>query len=187
MTCLLLVVTGCSSLQGTGSKGYISGNGQYTRLAVGDRGEPVEVAGTTLDDDPLSLADLRGSVVVVNIWASWCADCVAEMPDLVSAAQDLGADAEFVGINVRDLSPDNARSFERSFDVPYPSLYDPQGETLLAFRGVVSPRAIPSTLVLDRQGRIAVSIIGPLPSALTLIGLVEDVAAEGSSGGDTDG
>ena len=180
-------MTGCSSLQGTGDKGYLSGDGRITQVPIADRGDPVEVSGTTLDEKSLSLTDLRGSVVVVNVWGSWCPPCAAEMPDLVSVASDPATEAEFVGINVRDPSPANAQSFVRSFDVPYPSLYDPDGETLLAFQGLVAPRAIPSTLILDREGRIAVSLIGPLPSALTLAGLVEDVAAEGSEGGAGDG
>lgn len=178
---LLLSATGCSSLQGTGDKGYISGNGQITLIDAADRGEPVELEGTTLDGDPLSLADLRGQVAVVNVWGAWCADCRAEMPDLVAAAEQ-APDASFVGINVRDPSVDPAQAFVRRFEVPYPSFYDPDGEALLAFSGTLSPRAIPSTLVLDQEGRIAASILGPIPSTRTLVDLVADVAGEAPDG-----
>lgn len=184
--CLLLAAPGCSSLQGTGDKGYIAGNGQITVLDPADRGDPVELEGTSLDGAPLSLADLRGQVAVVNVWGAWCADCRAEMPDLVAATAEVADDVAFLGIDVRDPSVEPARSFVRSFGVPYPSIYDPDGRALLAFSGTLSPRTIPSTLVLDREGRIAASILGPIPSTQTLTDLVEEIAA-GSSQAPPDG
>ena len=115
---------------------------------------------------------------MVNVWGSWCAPCRAEQPDLVEAAEETAGDAEFVGINIRDASVDNARSFVRSFDVPYPSFYDPDGKALLAFSRVMPVRSPPTTFVLDEQGRVAAAIFGPLPSAGTLVDLVEDLAGE---------
>jgi thiol-disulfide isomerase/thioredoxin len=179
---LLLVATGCSSLEGTGDKGYISGNGQITQLDPAERGKPIELDGTTLHGDPLSLEDLRGEVVVVNVWWSQCPPCRSEMPRLVEAAEATDSEASFVGINIRDAAPEPGRSFVRAFDVPYPSIFDPDGESMLAFAGTLTPRTIPSTVVLDREGRVAASVVGELPSTLTLTGLVEDVAAEGSDG-----
>lgn len=169
-------------MSGTGDKGYISGNGQITQIPPGDRGEPIALTGEDLDGAPVSLEELRGRVVVVNVWGSWCVDCRAEMPDLVAAATDPGTDASFLGINVRDPSVANAQSFVRTFEVPFPSVYDPDGKALLAFHGVLGPRTIPSTLVLDRQGRIAASVIGPLPSTLTLTEMVAEVATEDVDG-----
>ena len=84
---------------------------------------------------------------------------------------------EFVGINSRDLDRAAAQAFQRRFEVPYPSIYDQQGKTLLAFRGTLSPNAIPSTVVIDDQGRVAASVIGETTRS-TLVGLVEDVQAE---------
>ncbi len=84
-------------------------------------------------------------------------------------------DVEFVGIDTRDSSRDPALAFQRRYDVPYPSLYDPAGRTLLAFYGTLNPSAIPSTLVLDQQGRVAASITGEIPSTQTLVDLVRDV------------
>jgi peroxiredoxin len=104
------------------------------------------------------------------------------MPDLVKVASDPDTDATFLGINVRDPSLANAQSFVRTFDVPFPSLYDPDGNALLAFGGVLGPRTIPGTLVLDRDGRVAATVVGPLPSALTLSELVAQVATEGPDG-----
>ena len=81
----------------------------------------------------------------------------------------------FVGVNTKDSSPDQGRAFERRYDVPYPSFFDPSGRTLLAFHGTLNPSAIPSTVVLDQQGRVAASILGELPSQQTLVDLVRDV------------
>ena len=78
-------------------------------------------------------------------------------------------------MNSKDSSPDLGRAYERRFDVPYDSLYDPSGRTLLAFHGTLNPSAIPSTVVLDKQGRVAASILGEVPSATTLVDLVRDV------------
>jgi thiol-disulfide isomerase/thioredoxin len=111
----------------------------------------------------------------VNVWGSWCAPCRSEAPDLVAASEELADDGvEFLGINSRDLDRAAARAFQRRFEVPYPSIYDQQGRTLLAFRGTLSPNAIPSTVVIDQEGRVAASVIGEVTRS-TLVGLVEDV------------
>ncbi|HSE55080.1 MAG TPA: redoxin family protein [Nocardioidaceae bacterium] len=171
-------LTACSDDVGSsGDAGFVSGKGVITRLAVDDRKEPGEVAGETLEGEPISLEDFEGKTVVVNVWGSWCAPCRAEAPDLAAASEELAADdVEFLGINSRDLDRAAAQAFQRRFEVPYPSIYDQQGKTLLAFRGTLSPNAIPSTVVIDAEGRVAASVIGEV-SRSTLVGLVEDVMA----------
>lgn len=175
-----LLATGCSSFEGTGDKGYISGDGQITTFDVADRGEPIELAGEDLDGNELSLDDLRGRVVVVNYWWSQCPPCRVEQPELNAAAAELGDDATFIGINIRDLSADNGKAYVRSFDVPYRSVYDPSGKALLAFSGILTRNAIPSTLVLDEQGRVAATVIGAVPGTRTIPDLVADVSGETS-------
>jgi peroxiredoxin len=94
---------------------------------------------------------------------------------LAEAARDLAdRDVAFLGIDSRDPSESAARAFVRRFDIPYPSIYDQQGSTLLAFRGTLSPNAIPSTVIIDRQGRVAASVLGEV-SRTTLYDLVEEV------------
>ena len=171
----MLLLAGCNSLGGTGDKQYISGDGRITEVKAADRGEPISLAGKTLDGSSLSLADLRGKPVVVNVWWSGCPPCRAEQPMLNRVAEDLGSSAHLIGINIRDSSPDIGSAYVRKFHVPYPSLYDPSGKTLLAFQGRLSPRTIPATLVLDPEGRIAASIIGRVPTKLTLTDLVDGV------------
>ncbi|MGN6162652.1 MAG: TlpA disulfide reductase family protein [Marmoricola sp.] len=171
----LLLLTGCGS-SGGGAGGFIAGDGLITWLPVAQRHEVGQVAGTLLSGARFDLASLRGKVVVVNVWGSWCAPCRAEAAKLAAADVKLRTSGvAFVGINTRDASPDNGIAFERAFGISYPSLYDPDGRTLLAFDGRITPNAIPSTIVLDKQGRIAASIIGELTSAVTLEDLVQDV------------
>jgi thiol-disulfide isomerase/thioredoxin len=167
--------TGASSLD-TGGKGYVSGEGTVTVVDAADRREPLaEVAGATVAGDDVALSDLRGKVVVMPVWGSWCAPCREEAPALADAARDLEDDGVvFLGINTRDVARDNADRFVRRFDLPYDSLFDPDGKALLAFHGTLSPSTIPSFVVIDEEGRIAGRILGEATTS-TLYGVVEDV------------
>jgi thiol-disulfide isomerase/thioredoxin len=177
-------VTGCSSDVGSsGDQGYVAGKGIITSLAVADRRRPGPVSGTTLDGTPVSLGDFAGKVVVLNVWGSWCAPCRAEAPMLAAAARDLRSrGVVFLGIDSRDPSRAAARAFLRRFDVPYPSLYDQRGSTLLSFRGTLTPNSVPSTVVIDTRGRVAASVLGQV-TRTTLYDLVDDVSGGRSGGG----
>ena len=96
----------------------------------------------------------------LNIWASWCAPCRAEAPALEQLSRELGPEGvQFVGINTRDTKT-AAEAFVKRFDLTYPDVWDPDGKIQLQFRGTLPPQAIPSTLVIDRQGRVAARILG---------------------------
>lgn len=127
-------------------------------IAPDERGEPLALAGPTLDGGRLDVADLQGQVVIVNNWASWCAPCRDEMPVLVAAA---GAHqgVAVVGVNVRD-EPAAAEAFAAELGVDFPVIEDPDGSILRSIPGV-PPAALPSTVILDPQGRIAARVIGP--------------------------
>jgi thiol-disulfide isomerase/thioredoxin len=169
------VVSGCEKAD-TGDKGYIDGTGIITRLAVDKRKKPGEVSGETLSGKKLDLSSYAGKVIVLNVWGSWCPPCRKEAPTLVAASKELAQDdVVFVGVNSKDSSPDMGRAYERRFEVPYDSLFDPSGRTLLAFHGTLTPTSIPSTVVLDKQGRVAASILGEVPGKETLVDLVRDV------------
>jgi thiol-disulfide isomerase/thioredoxin len=179
LTVLLVgaVTSACGSDADTGDKGYVDGTGIITRLEPGERKEPGEVSGETLDGTKVSLDDYAGKVVVLNVWGSWCPPCRKEAPTLAEAARELAKDdVVFLGVNTKDSSRDLGLAFERRYDVPYDSLFDPSGRSLLAFYGTLSPSAIPSTVVIDREGRVAASILGEVPSRRTLVDLVQDVA-----------
>jgi thiol-disulfide isomerase/thioredoxin len=168
----------CTDTSGTNGKNYVTGDGRVIQIVEGDRGKPVDVSGETLDGAQLDLADLRGQVVVVNVWGAWCPECRTETPLLVDAADELPGGATMVGIDIRDSSRDTAQAFVRTTGVPYPSIYDVGSETLLGFPTPYNPRDTPSTMVLDREGRMAALIRGALPSKLTLLDVVQEVANE---------
>jgi thiol-disulfide isomerase/thioredoxin len=176
------VLAGCSNDVGSsGNQGYVAGKGIITSVKAADRKQPGEVAGRTLDGKQVSLADFRGKVVVVNVWGSWCGPCRAEAPMLAQASRDLAKKGVvFLGIDSRDPSKDAAKAFVRRFDVPYPSLYDQQGSTLLAFRGTLTPNSVPSTVVVDPQGRVSGSVLGSL-TRTTLDDLVDDASSGGGA------
>ncbi len=178
-----LVLSACSTdplsaqARAGDDKNYVAGDGSVTELTPEQRGEPVQVAGTTTAGDQVDLADLRGGVVVLNLWYAACGPCRAEAPDLAAiAAETSDEGVRFVGINTRDEAP-TAQAFERTFEMPYPSIIDNQGEVVLALRGEVSPQSVPTTLVVDRQGRVAARVLGPVNPS-TLRSLIESALAE---------
>jgi len=178
---LLLAVTACSSGQQSaqnreGQAGFVSGNGNVSMFAASDRKPAPQLTGQTLDGKTWTLSDQVGKVVVLNVWGSWCPPCRKEARSLAAASRELaGDDVAFVGVNTKDSSPEQGLAFQRRYAVPYPSLFDPAGRSLLAFHGTLNPSAIPSTLVLDTKGRVAASILGEVPSQRTLVELVRDV------------
>ncbi|MBC9732972.1 TlpA family protein disulfide reductase [Nocardioides marmotae] len=173
-TVLALATLGaCTSVEGTGDKGYVTGDGEVRVLDPAQREEPVDLTGTDLAGQDVDLADLRGKPVVLPVWGSWCVPCRAEAPDVVAAAEELEGTASFVGINIRDTEG-GAQAFQREFGVPYPSIVD-DGLALLAFTGTLTPYTVPAFVVLDEQGRVGASILGELPSTQTLVDLVDEV------------
>lgn len=158
-------------------KGFVSGDGTIERVALDQRSAPLTLGGTTLEGAPWDVSDARDKVLVLNVWGQWCGPCVAEMPHLQqvwSQASAAGKPVQFMGINYRD-GAETARAFLRANKITYPSLEDDGGRTLLALRGKAN--TTPTTLVLDRQGRIAARVSGPVTAA-TLSGLVNDVLGE---------
>ena len=182
LAALLLVgsLAGCSDNavgSSGGNQGYVAGKGIITSVAPADREAPGPVSGTTLAGRETSLADYRGKVVVLNVWGSWCPPCRAEAPMLADAARDLRSrGVVFLGINSRNPERAAPRAYEQRFKVPYDSIYDPTGRALLAFRGTLPANAIPSTVVVDAEGRVAGSNVGTI-TRTTLYDLVEDARA----------
>ena len=173
--------TACTDANGTNGKDYVAGDGVVIEIPADERGKPVELSGQTLTGEQVDLADRRGSVVVVNVWWAGCPPCRKEAPLLVDASDELPGGGTILGINIRDSSKDNALAFERGFGVTYPSIYDPGSSLLLNFPTPFNPRDMPSTVVLDREGRVAALIRGEIPSKLTLIDLAEKAAEDGPS------
>ena len=179
---LVASLAGCSGAGGGAGGGsaeqaFVAGNGSVQTVPAADRKPAPALAGTTLTGNRFDLGALRGKVVVLNVWASWCAPCRGEAPYLEQAYQATKNDGvAFVGLNTRD-GPDNARAFERKFGITYPSVVDTYGQLLVAFRGTLPPAAIPTTLVIDREGRMAARALTPLTEPM-LRDLLAPIIAE---------
>jgi thiol-disulfide isomerase/thioredoxin len=146
---------------GSGDTNYVNESVGTTTFKAGQRPVAPQVSGTTLAGSELRLSQYRSKVVVLNFWASWCAPCRAEAPAMAQLSRTYGVrGVQFVGVNVKDPGKVNAEAFDRNLLINYPSLYDPAGEVLLAFRDTVPPSGIPSTLIIDRTGHVAGRVIG---------------------------
>lgn len=134
---------------------------EKTRVVAPAQREPAPgVEGTTLEGKSLSLSSYEGEVVLLNFWASWCPPCRDEVSVLQKIQQktsDQGV--AIVGVDMMD-SKANAKAFARTHDIDYPSIYDQPGAVALQFRGTMPPQAVPTTIIIDRQGRIAGRILG---------------------------
>lgn len=151
-----------------------------TVYPIGSRPSSPDIEGATLEGPRLDISKWRGHVVVINVWGSWCSPCRAEAPALASAAEETRPKGvRFVGIDTRD-SAGAARAFARNYGISYPSLYDPDGAILLQYSNLVPISAIPSTLVLDRQGQVAARVVGKVDHT-TLKDLLDDAITESTA------
>ena len=159
-----------------GQVGYPEVARNLTRVPPDQRKELPTVSGPALgSNQTISTQDFRGKIVVINVWGSWCPPCRKEAPDLQAASVETKDIAQFVGITSKDYDPAPAEAFVRSFKITYPSIYDPTGKVLLAFAGELPPSAIPTTMIIDRQGRLAVRVLSEV-SKITLVDMINDVA-----------
>ena len=161
------------------NKGYVAGDFAVREIPTDQRGESVSFAASTEDGSAVSSTDYAGEVLVVNFWYAACAPCRVEAPRLEEAFGDLsGEDVSFLGVNTYD-QPATAASFATKFGISYPSVIDVADKTVtLAFAKEAPVTATPTTLVVDREGRVAARIIGELPDASVLTTLVRDALAE---------
>ena len=159
--------------------GYVAADGAIVEIPVAERGEPVEFAGVDEDGEAFDSADIAGQVTVVNFWYAGCAPCRVEAGDLEAVWQEYeDQGVSFVGINTRDQA-DTAKAFSTEFGITYPSLIDVDtAQAKLAFAEATPIQATPTTLVLDKQGRVAARIIGPIDGTSILSTLVKDALAE---------
>jgi thiol-disulfide isomerase/thioredoxin len=155
-------LAGCAGGQAaqprSGDTRFIPGDGRVEFFDAAQRHKAPVIEGQTLDGGTATLT--AGKVHVLNFWASWCAPCRAEAPvlkDIAASTKSKGVD--FLGVNFKDLKA-SAQAYDRSVEPGYPSIYDQSGKVLLQFQGTVPPAAIPSTLIIDAQGRIAARALG---------------------------
>lgn len=161
----LVALTGCTSsnAQSSDDQGETK-QAEAAVIRLAERHAAPRIAGADLEGRHTALADFRGKIVVVNVWGSWCSPCRAEAAVLEEIHREMWPrGVRFLGINTRDRQTKAARSFEQTYGLTFPSLYDPSGRLLMQFPAdILNPQAIPSTLVVDRRGRIAASVSGPM-------------------------
>ena len=178
-----LLLTSCAADSGNTNpndvvdQGYQSGDGSLRTWAVSDRGETVALSGTDFTGAPVDSTQYAGEVVVLNTWFAACPPCRAEAPDLLEVATARAADGvQLIGINSTD-DAGAALAFEREHGITWPSIADTTGAVVASLQKVVPVQAVPTTVVLDRQGRVAARVLGQV-DANTLDGLIDDVLAE---------
>ena len=169
---LTLALTGCGGGgTSTTEESFVSGDGATTFIKFEDRKIAPAITGLTLSGTNYTY--LKNKVAVVNVWASWCSPCRVEAPTLAALANKY-TDVDFIGILTRD-NPANAEAFARRFKLPYPTLID--DAILIGFKGSLPANAIPTTVILDKAGRVAARISGVVTVA-SLSKLIEKVSAE---------
>lgn len=175
------LIAGCSGSgdQSSAGGGFVAGDGSIVVLSADRRVMAPDFTGTEFDGTSITLSSLRGKVVVLNVWASWCAPCRAEAPFLERTWQQFqGKPVQFIGLDTRD-SQAAAEAFIERYGLTYPSVVD-DGSIQVLFRDSLPPQAIPSTLVIDKQGRVAARVLGEVTES-TLLGIINPLLAEGSS------
>lgn len=159
------------------NKNYIAGDGSVTEYGTADRKDPVAFSGTLFDGGTVDAKDYAGQVAVLNFWYAACAPCRIEAPELQELHTEFKPEGvAFLGVNVRDEKA-TAAAFERTFGLSYPSVVDKDGGVLLAMTKYVPPAAVPTTLVLDKKGRVSARILGVAEKG-TLKALITSALAE---------
>jgi peroxiredoxin len=162
----VLLLAGCSTganavdVNNGGEFRYVAGTPAGEVIPPDERAAAPEFSGTLLGGGGFSSTELAGDVAVLNFWGSWCPPCRVETPEfqeVYAEVRDRGV--SFLGLNVKETSEQFAQAFVDSESIEFPSLYDPRGEVALAFRDYPA-NAIPSTIVLDRDGRVAAVYTG---------------------------
>jgi len=167
---LAFTLASCAPGDAVESPGYVSGDGTVTIFTEAQQPDVLVLSGTTFGGEVIDVADFRGQVVLLNTWYASCPPCRAEAADLVEI--DARDDVQVVGINGRDDAA-TADAFDRTFGAQYASIDDADGKAVAALQGVIAVNAVPSSVVLDPNGRIYARVIGRLEPS-TLATLVND-------------
>ena len=160
------------------NKNYVAGDGTVTEFALGSRPKAASWSGTTESGEEISSTQLEDVITVMNFWYAGCAPCRIEMPELIELQTEfLPEGVQFIGVNVRD-SAETALAFARRIDMNFPSVMDAKtGSVVLGFTGVVTPQAVPTTLVIDAQGNVSARVLGRIDKGI-LATLVKTVIEE---------
>jgi thiol-disulfide isomerase/thioredoxin len=168
LSCLLLsaCATPNASIQNSDEAGFISGDGTATFLKIEDRKSAPELIALDFNGKEIDLKNYKNKVVVLNVWGSWCGPCRKEAKELQELyVKNKNSGVEFIGINIRD-SKVSAEKFITNFGITYPNIFDRDGVKLLGFKDTLPANAIPSTVLVDKNGKVAARQLGPIERAL---------------------
>ena len=176
----VILVAGCgsgSAMATYSGFSFVSPGGQAEfSYPAAERGTIGDLSGPDLTGEgTIALSHYPGRIIVLNVWGSWCGPCRGEVDSLNLAATLTAADAQFIGINVKDTR-DAGADFHRARQVPYPSIYDPSMRTLLSISGFPTS-SIPSTIILDREHRVARIFLRVVQTG-ELVTAITELAAE---------
>lgn len=184
ISALVLTTSACASdslaqqFRSGDNKNYIAGDGTVTEFTAGERPTAASWSGITESGDVISSDQLTGVITVMNFWYAGCAPCRIEMPELIELQNEfLPEKVQFVGVNVRDTA-DTALAFARKVGLNFPSVMDAKtGSVVLSFTGVVTPQAVPTTLVIDSEGKVSARVLGRVDKGI-LKTLIQTVIKE---------
>ena len=184
MSALVLTTSACANdsladqFRSGDNKNYIAGDGTVTEFALGSRPKAASWSGVTESGEAISSTELEGVITVMNFWYAGCAPCRIEMPELIELQTEfLPEGVQFIGVNVRD-SAETSLAFARRIDMNFPSVMDAKtGSVVLGFTGVVTPQAVPTTLVIDAEGNVSARVLGRIDKGI-LTTLVKTVIEE---------
>jgi thiol-disulfide isomerase/thioredoxin len=184
LSALVLTSSGCATdslaeqFREGDNKNYIAGDGTVTEFALGSRPKTADWSGISESGQNLSSDQLAGVITVMNFWYAGCAPCRIEMPELIELQdQFLSDEVQFIGVNVRDTA-ETALAFARQVNLNFPSVMDAKtGSVVLSFTGVVTPQAVPTTLVIDSDGNVSARVLGRIDKRI-LETLIETVVSE---------
>ena len=154
---ITVLITSCGT-SGTSinENSYVAGDGVVTEINSGDRKMGPRITGQSITGSTVNMKP--GRVALVNVWASWCSPCRAEAPILEDLSKEFPT-VQFVGLLTRD-STDSAQAFMKRFEITYPTISDDQ--ILLGFRQSLPVAAIPTTFLIDKEGKVAARISGEI-------------------------
>lgn len=187
---LAALLVGCSGPSGgtnladvyenSSGEGYVSGDGRIVQPPTAEREAAIPFGGVLDTGDTFDSASLDGRVTIINFWYAACPPCREEAPDLASLRTHFHeADVAMLGVNVSDTA-DVALGFAAKFGVGYPSIVDHEdnGVQLAFAASELAPNSVPTTLVLDKQGRVAARISGLIQDVGIVTDIVDELLAE---------
>jgi thiol-disulfide isomerase/thioredoxin len=179
----VLLLAGCaetpSIASAGGNKGYVSGAGVYKEFKPADRKSPVKFSSVTDAGDKVSSSQYLGEVYVLNFWFAGCGPCRVEAPRLEKVYKKYGGKTPFLGVNTYDQAAQSL-TFAKRFKITYPSAIDVNTVSVqYAFSKYIPPNAVPTTLVIDRHGRVAARVTGVIEDPSILSSLIDTVVSEG--------